>query len=122
MCDGNCQCGSQANDSEAYEDGFENGFYQARVHFWAEFMIKAGDMKMLYQQLRKSSGDNSIEADAFALIEATYMNAADAILRGSRQFPGYFENGDLPWDNSKDAHRDDESDHGSHSEHCDCGK
>lgn len=122
MCNGNCMCENEQQDfsnkqlDAAYRRGYEDAFANARKHFWAEFMVKSGDMKMIYQQLRQSSGQDSVEADALAIIEATYMNVADAILRGSREFPGYLEDNEQPWDTQEDENRDRPDGHSD----CDC--
>lgn len=127
MCNGQCMCG--ANDSneppieeqelaEAYGNGYADGFSDARRVFWAELMIKSGDMKAMAGTLERS-GDK-LDADTMKVAEAAYFNAAEALLRSRRDFPGYvekdFDTKDM-WEESDASHSDFVS--GEHSD-CDC--
>lgn len=109
MCSGNCICGkgndgagcgqnpSQTTPEEdtrnAFNLGFAEGFKQAREVFWAEFQIKASDAKMVAKYLVEED-PNSLEADGLKIIAATYLHAADVIIRDRRDFPGYIEKED----------------------------
>lgn len=102
----NCECqpkqkltATQEDVQAAYDEGYVDGFRTARHLFWAELRIKSGDSKIVAHKLKESGSD--VEADAFSVAEAVYFNAAEAILRGRRDFPGYMEDGD-PSDSWRD--------------------
>jgi len=104
----NCECqpkqrltATQEDVQGAYDEGYADAFRDARHLFWAEMRIKSGDARMVANTLRKDGSD--VDADSFAVASATYFNAAEAILRGRRDFPGYMEDGKDPsdtWRNS----------------------
>jgi len=105
----NCECqpkqkltATQEDVQGAYDEGYADGFRDARHLFWAELRIKSGDSRMVAHKLRESGSD--VDADAFSVAEAAYFNAAEAILRGRRDFPGYMEDGD-----PSDSWRDEQS-------------
>ena len=78
-------------DSRAsFDAGFKEGFRQAREIFWEEFQIKASDAAMVAKYLNKSD-PTSIEADGLRIVSATYLHAADVLLRDRRDLPGYIE-------------------------------
>lgn len=83
--------GALEDDSrESYEQGFAEGFRQAREVFWEEFQIKASDANMVANYLEQKN-QNSIDADSFRVAGAAYLHAADVLLRDRREFPGYQE-------------------------------
>lgn len=95
----NCGCepkpkltATQEDVQGAYDEGYADAFRDARHLFWAEMRIKSGDARMIAEALKRDG--NSIDADSFSVSSATYFNAAEAILRGRREFPGYMEDGD----------------------------
>lgn len=83
--------GALEDDSrESYEQGFAEGFAQAREVFWEEFQIKASDANMVAKYLNETDA-TSIEADGFRIVGATYLHAADVLIRDRREYPGYIE-------------------------------
>ncbi len=111
MCDGICGCQNNKeedvifqstckprinpatleDDSRAsFDAGFKEEFRQAREVFWEEFQIKASDAAMVAKHLNKSD-PTSLEADGLRIIAATYLHAADVLLRDRRDLPGYIE-------------------------------
>lgn len=96
---GNCECqpklkltATREDVQGAYDEGYADAFRDARHLFWAEMRIKSGDARMIAEALKRDG--NSIDADSFSVSSATYFNAAEAVLRGRREFPGYMEDGD----------------------------
>lgn len=111
MCENECGCGAESQSEqsledvyvEGYNDGYNEAFKDARHLFWAELRIKSGDARVVGMKLKQSGSD--LDADASFIIEAAYFNAAEAILRGRRDFPGYEEDGVDPsqsWRSEKD--------------------
>lgn len=99
----NCECqpkqrltATQEDVQGAYDEGYADGFREARHVFWAEMRIKSGDSRVVSSKLKESG--NGLDADAFSIAEATYFNAAEAILRSRREYPGYMEDGEDPSD------------------------
>lgn len=105
VCNGECMCGKSNEEKPtqklvasmedlnlAYDEGYADGFRDARHTFWAELRIKSGDSRMIARKLEESGDD--LNSDAFTVAEAVYFNAAEAILRGRRDFPGYMEDGE----------------------------
>lgn len=87
--------GALEDDSkESYEQGFAEGFRQAREVFWEEFQIKASDANMVAKYLNQSDS-TSIEADGFRIAAAAYLHAADVLIRDRREYPGYTEKDDF---------------------------
>ncbi len=78
------------DNKAAFDLGFKEGFRQAREVFWEEFQIKASDAKMVAKYLNDNDS-NSIEADGLKIVAATYLHAADVIIRDRRDLPGYIE-------------------------------
>lgn len=105
-CNG-CLCGSASEiDQEfdlaeelqrVYDQGYNDAFRDARHLFWAELRIKSGDAKMVANELKKNGSE--VDSDSFHVAAATYFNAAEAILRGRRDYPGYMEDGKDPSNN-----------------------
>lgn len=114
MCSGSCACGNAFKEDELFskpcnpkvnpadleekskEDfnlGFAEGFRRAREIFWEEFQIKASDANMVARYLNDSD-KNSIEADGLKIMAATYLHAADILIRDRREYPGYIEKGE----------------------------
>lgn len=126
MCNGECVCGKTSKEEPpkkllasmeelngVYDEGYADGFRDARHLFWAELRIKSGDSRMVANKL-KESGDG-LNSDAFTVAEAVYFNAAEAILRGRRDFPGYMEDGDP----SESWHQEENQEECS-DDSCDC--
>lgn len=127
MCNGNCVCGKNENNVEddinndeirvAHDHGYVAGFIDARQLFWAELRTRAGDARLIANKLKESG--NEIDSEAFSVAEATYFTAAEAILRGRRDFPGYMEDGEDPSDSWRDQD-DEESFESCSDDGCNC--
>lgn len=126
MCNGECMCGKNNKEEPqqkltasmeelhgVYDEGYADGFRDARHLFWAELRIKSGDSRMVANKLKESGDDYN--SDAFTVAEAVYFNAAEAVLRGRRDFPGYMEDGDP----SDSWHHEDSQEECS-DDSCDC--
>lgn len=107
MCNGNCGCNNskkQESDHEAevryaHDNGVARGFSLARRVFWSELMSKAGDMGAMASRLNGNGDD--VNADIMKVAEAAYFNAAEALLRDRRDYPGYIEkdeDAEIVWD------------------------
>lgn len=75
---------------ESYNQGFAEGFAAAREVFWEEFQIKASDANMVAKYLNQTD-NTSLEADGLRIVGATYLHAADVLIRDRREYPGYIE-------------------------------
>ena len=130
MCNGGCVCGKD-NENQSpqkmsasmedlngiYDEGYADGFRDARHTFWAELRIKSGDSRMTANKLKESGDD--FNSDAFTVAEAVYFNAAESILRGRRDFPGYMEDGE-PSDSWHNEEHDDEDQEENNNGCCSC--
>lgn len=83
----------EEEDKANFEQGFAEGFAKAREVFWEEFQIKASDANMVANYLEQKD-TNSIEVDSLRIIGATYLHAADVLIRDRREYPGYLESDD----------------------------
>jgi hypothetical protein len=83
----------EEDSKKSWEQGFAEGFKQAREVFWEEFQIKASDANMVAKYLNESDS-TSLEADAFRITAAAYLHAADVLLMDRREYPGYSDSDD----------------------------
>jgi hypothetical protein len=72
-------------EEDRFADGFKDGFGRAREIFWRDFMRKAGDARLMSEQIREL---NPLKADEFALMDAIYRSVADNIARSHNLYPG----------------------------------
>jgi len=72
-------------EEDRFADGFKDGFSRAREIFWRDFMRKAGDARLMSEQIRAL---NSVKADEFAVMDAVYRSVADNIARSHNLYPG----------------------------------
>jgi hypothetical protein len=111
MCGGKCGCDSSFDEEGLFEKpakprinpatleedskvsfnaGYAEGFRHAREVFWEEFQIKASDAKMVAKYLSEED-PSALEVDGLRIVAATYLHAADVIIRDRREYPGYIE-------------------------------
>lgn len=75
-------------DDHRFEHGFKEGFTRAREIFWRDFMRKAGDARLMGQQLVDSAGGATPQSEAMFMMEATYRSVADSIAKSHTLYPG----------------------------------
>lgn len=98
------------NEEDRFADGFQEGFGRAREIFWRDFMRKAGELRLMIDQMKESLGDSAEDSRAIELLasmEGVYRNTADTVARSHTLYPGALSNDADPNDKRYTVRYDD---------------
>ena len=89
------------HEEDRFQDGFIDGWVRSREVFWRDFMRKAGELRLIIDQMKESLGDSAEDSHAIEILasmEGVYRNSADVVSRSHTLYPGALSSDSDPQD------------------------